>query len=150
MAFKLCPKCLHHYIKDDEIMCSFCKISIKNNALNKTKKSYAGKLSNSQLNGERFNINYDGYRRYLIKRGYAVNTDNGTGSTVYSYENALMKIAEIEGMSFSDMFRDINKLVIDYGPYGSKSDMGQNGHGTWSNALNRLKEFKDYVKFYMK
>ncbi len=40
MAFKLCPKCLHHYIKDDEIMCSFCKISIKNNALNKTKKSY--------------------------------------------------------------------------------------------------------------
>ena len=102
------------------------------------------------MNGERFNINYDGYRRYLIKRGYAVNTDNGTGSTVYSYENALMKIAEIEGMSFSDMFREVNKLVIDYGPYGSKSDMGQNGHGTWSNALNRLKEFKDYVKFYMK
>lgn len=150
MAFRLCPKCHLHYIKDDEAMCSFCKTAIKNNKTIKTKKAFAAKLTNSQLNGERFDLNYDGYRRYLIKRGYVVMTDKGTVSTVYSYEYALTCIAEVEYKSFGEMLRDVDELVREYGSNGTKSDMGQNGHGTWISALNRLKEFRDYVKFYMK
>lgn len=150
MAFRLCPECRVHYIKDDEEMCSSCKIKIKNKENLKTQNTGVGIFSDSQSNSKRFNVNYDGYRAYLIKRGYAVNTFKGTKSTVYSYEIALMKIAEIENMSFGDMFRDVNKLVTEYGLNGCKSELGQNGHGTWRNALNRLKDFKDYVKYNMK
>lgn len=149
MAFKVCPICLLHYIKDEEDMCSKCKIDIKNGK-RKVHKIHKGILSNKELNNIIFDVSYDGYREYLIERKYNEYTDKGLKSTAWSYTNALTCIAEEEGLSFIGLLNCADKLAIEYGLHGEKYYLGEIGKGTWRNALNRLKEFAEYVNFYMK
>ena len=106
MAFKVCPICLLHYIKDEEDMCSKCKIDIKNRKI-KVHKIHKGILSNNELNGKIFDLNYDGYKEYLIERNYTEYTDKGFKSTAWSYTNALTCIAEEEGLSFIGLLNKI-------------------------------------------
>lgn len=147
MSYKKCTKCDLNYIKVVEDLCEPCKSVNKGTD---TIKSRGDILSNHQLEGQIFKTDLSGYGMYLMKRNYGVYTEKGTESTTMSYVRSIVRIAERENMSFNEMMKDIKKLVNDYGLEGSKREIGNIGNGTWRNALNRLEEFKVYIKKYMK
>ena len=39
----------------------------------------------------------------------------------------------------------IDRLVLEYGINGIKKEKGDTGNGTWRNALNRLRDFRDFI-----
>ena len=82
------------------------------------------------------------FKNYLIARGYKEFTKSGTPSTVYDYCNRLKFIQEMEGYSsITCIVNNIDKLLIDYGPYGCKSKLGAKSHNAVISALRRFQEF---------
>lgn len=108
-------------------------------------KSYkrVGILENQQLGGKRFSVDLSGYILYLEARNYRVNTRK-------AYVRAIESICKDEKVSFMELLRKIDQYVKIYGRDGAKKDEGENGHATWRNALNRLQDFDEYIKIYMK
>lgn len=74
------------------------------------------------------------FRDYLSQKKYAENT-------IGSYLSAIKSICDIECVSYDELVMDIEQYVEDYGFNGKKNYLGQKGHGTWRNALNRLLDF---------
>lgn len=76
------------------------------------------------------------FREYLNINGYSPNTVN-------AYLSAIKQICLIEQISFCELFQDINDYVMQYRIGGKKEALGERGHGTWRNALNRLKDLSN-------
>ena len=136
--WKKCSRCNINYITEDEEYCSECL-----KELNPAPTTGGGVLGNDELGGERFSNDESGYSRYLVKRKYEY-------STTDMYSKALDSIKRIEKMTFGDMMDNVDKLVADYALDGEKKKLGETQHGTWRNALCRLKDFDSYIKNYMK
>ena len=100
----------------------------------------SAKLTNDQLKFQPFDDNLNGFKEYLIARGY-----NGM-----SYYSTIKAIASSESLSFKQMLDKIDTLVDEYGQSGIKADMGNRNNGGWRSALNRMQDFRNYLRDYLK
>ena len=80
------------------------------------------------------------YEKYLIDNGYKIESDSGNPSTVFAYGNAVEKILETEGLSWSDLAKDIDNIVNIYGENGPKWAIGKKSNETYINALRRFQD----------
>lgn len=81
------------------------------------------------------------FEKYLISEGYAVVTDSGNPSTVYSYLNAVESIRVDEGVSWDTLKTNIAAIVSKYDVGGAKELVGAKSNKTYINALKRFAEF---------
>ena len=81
------------------------------------------------------------FENYLIDAGYAVETDSGNPSTVYSYLNAVESIRVDEGISWDTLKTNISSIVPQYDVGGTKELVGAKSNKTYINALKRFAEF---------
>ena len=81
------------------------------------------------------------FEEYLINAGYKAETDTGNPSTVFSYTNAIKKVLEDEGLSWTSLQNDIENIVPLYDIGGSKQHIGAKSNCTVINALKRFNEF---------
>ena len=81
------------------------------------------------------------FENYLIDAGYAVETDSGNPSTVYSYLNAVESVRAEEGISWDTLKADIDDVVDKYDEGGLMSWYGAKSNKTVINALKRFAEF---------
>lgn len=100
----------------------------------------SAKLTNDQLKFQPFDDNLNGFKEYLIARGY-----NGI-----SYYSTIKAIASSESLSFKQMLDKIDALVDEYAQSGIKADMGNRNNGGWRSALNRMQDFRNYLRDYLK
>lgn len=98
-------------------------------------------LTHEKLNKHRDYTHHPGetkiehdYGQFLKNKGY-------TNNTILSYTSALKSICAIEGVTIDTLFNDIEKYAPAYRKTGEKNHLGEKGHGTWRNALNRLLDF---------
>ena len=82
--------------------------------------------------------NLANYEQFLKSNGY-------TNSTAKSYCSAIASIMKQENMTFVNLFNNLSILCVDYNKAGSKSALGNKGHGTWRNSLIQLDKFKAYL-----
>lgn len=75
-----------------------------------------------------------GYRQFLEKNNYS-------DTTISSYTSALKSIWNIENIDFVTLYHNIYEYAPMYDKDGCKNYLGQKGHGTWRNALNRLLDY---------
>lgn len=75
-----------------------------------------------------------GYRYFLKKNNYS-------DTTISSYTSALNSICKIENIDFDTLYHNIYEYAPMYDKDGCKNYLGQKGHGTWRNALNRLLDY---------
>lgn len=75
-----------------------------------------------------------GYRYFLEKNDYS-------DTTISSYTSALNSICNIENIDFVTLYHNIYEYAPMYDKDGCKNYLGQKGHGTWRNALNRLLDY---------
>lgn len=101
--------------------------------------SKSAKLTNDQLKSQPFDDNLNGFKEYLIARGYGA-----------SYSSAIKAITSSESLSFKHLLDEIDTLVKEYGPSGAKANMGNKNNGGWRNALNRMQDFRNYLRDYLK
>ena len=82
------------------------------------------------------------YIAYLVKEGYKEWTDNGDPSTAQQYAYAVEKVMRNEHIErYSELDKHIFRLVCEYGEYGEKSELGEEGNNTVRSALRRFLEF---------
>lgn len=81
------------------------------------------------------------FEQYLIDQGYAIETDSGNPSTVYSYLNAVESIRVDEGISWDALKTNISSIVPQYDVGGVKELIGAKSNKTYINALKRFAEF---------
>lgn len=81
------------------------------------------------------------FEQYLIDQGYAIETDRGNPSTVYSYLNAVESIRVDEGISWDTLKTNISAIVPQYDVGGDKELIGAKSNKTYINALKRFAEF---------
>lgn len=81
------------------------------------------------------------FERYLIDQGYAIETDSGNPSTVYSYLNAVESIRVDEGISWDTLKANIASIVPLYDVGGAKELIGAKSNKTYINALKRFADF---------
>ena len=81
------------------------------------------------------------FEQYLIDQGYAIETDSGNPSTVYSYLNAVESIRIEEGMSWDTLKSNVSSIVPQYDVGGVKELIGAKSNKTYINALKRFAEF---------
>jgi hypothetical protein len=81
------------------------------------------------------------FEHYLIDQGYAVETDSGNPSTVYSYVSAVESVRAEEGISWDTLKMNIDRLVSKYDEGGLMSWFGAKSNKTVINALKRFAEF---------
>ena len=81
------------------------------------------------------------FEKYLMSEGYAVETDSGYPSTVYSYLNAVDAIRVDEGISWDTLKTNISAIVPRYDVGGDKELIGAKSNKTYINALKRFAEF---------
>ena len=92
------------------------------------------------LRGTCFTSQIENASIYVIDNGYKIESDSGNPSTVYAYGNAVEKILETEGLSWSDLAKDIDNLVNIYGENGPKWAIGKKSNETYINALRRFQD----------
>ena len=80
------------------------------------------------------------FEQYLIDQGYAIETDSGNPSTVYSYLNAVEAIRVDEGISWDTLKANISSIVPQYDVGGAKELVGAKSNKTYINALKRFAE----------
>ena len=80
------------------------------------------------------------FENYLIDAGYAVETESGNPSTVYSYLNAVESVRAEEGISWDTLKADIDRIVSKYDEGGQKAWFGAKSNKTVINALKRFAE----------
>ncbi|MGN0919739.1 MAG: hypothetical protein ACI4OR_03165 [Alphaproteobacteria bacterium] len=88
----------------------------------------------------------DDFKQWLKGQGYSECTPSGKPSTVFDYPKRIEKVSQNEGMSVNDLSRNIDNVLSQYGPSGSKAGLGQASHSAVLNALRRFKEFLDDQK----
>ena len=81
------------------------------------------------------------FENYLIDAGYAVETESGNPSTVYSYLNAVESVRAEEGISWDTLKADVDRIVNKYDEGGQKAWFGAKSNKTVINALKRFAEF---------
>ena len=81
------------------------------------------------------------FEQYLIDQGYAIETDSGNPSTVYSYLNAVESIRVDEGISWYTLKTNVSSIVPQYDVGGVKELIGAKSNKTYINALKRFAEF---------
>ena len=81
------------------------------------------------------------FENYLIDAGYAVETESGNPSTVYSYLNAVESVRAEEGISWDTLKADIDRIVNKYDEGGQMAWFGAKSNKTVINALKRFTEF---------
>lgn len=81
------------------------------------------------------------FEQYLIDQGYAIETDSGNPSTVYSYRNAVESIRVDEGVSWDTLKANIASIVPQYDVGGAKELVGAKSNKTYINALKRFADF---------
>lgn len=81
------------------------------------------------------------FEQYLIDQGYAIETDSGNPSTVYSYLNAVESIRVDEGISWDALKTNVSSIVPQYDVGGVKELIGAKSNKTYINALKRFAEF---------
>lgn len=77
------------------------------------------------------------YKIYLILNGYSNNT-------IAQYISAINGIISEEHINLNEFVKNIDSVICDYDCNGKKSYLGEKGHNTWINSLNRFKEFLDF------
>ena len=113
----------------------------KKSSGNKTKSSTShnslkgSRLSNENLVGQSFEDSITGFKDYLKSRGY----------NPYSYVSGINAVIREEGLTFKELELHIDRLVLEYGINGIKKEKGDTGNGTWRNALNRLRDFRNFI-----
>ncbi len=110
----------------------------------------SAKKKNSELNNEFFDYDLSGFAMYLFKRGYSSFATSGANSTCLGYSDAITKICLRENLNFRGLCQNIREIANEYSLDGRKRKQGENGHGTWRNALKRLEEFVEYQEKYLK
>lgn len=83
------------------------------------------------------------FEDYLIKAGYKCESVGGNQSTVYSYSKAVESVMDEEGITYSELVRNISAIASKYDIGGDKVDFGNKSNRTYINALRR---FEDYVE----
>lgn len=81
------------------------------------------------------------FENYLIDAGYAIETESGNPSTVYSYLNAVESVRAEEGISWDTLKADIDRIVSKYDEGGQMAWFGAKSNKTVINALKRFAEF---------
>ena len=81
------------------------------------------------------------FEQYLIDQDYAVETDSGNPSTVYSYLNAVESIRVDEGISWDTLKTNVSSIVPLYDVGGAKELVGAKSNKTYINALKRFADF---------
>ncbi len=141
----LIPPAEKEYTGEEEINIAY-RAGGKNNTYkkssgNKTKSSTShnslkgSRLSNENLVGQSFEDTITGFKEYLKARGY----------NPYSYVSGINAVIREEGLTFEEVKLHIDRLVLEYGINGIKKEKGDTGNGTWRNALNRLRDFRDFI-----
>lgn len=82
------------------------------------------------------------FEKYLIAEGYAVETNSGNPSTVYSYVNAVESVRAEEGISWDTLKADIDDVVDKYDEGGLMSWFGAKSNRT---VISALKQFAGFV-----
>ena len=82
------------------------------------------------------------FEKYLITEGYAVETNSGNPSTVYSYVNAVESVRAEEGISWDTLKADIDDIVDKYEEGGLMSWFGAKSNRT---IISALKQFAGFV-----
>ena len=85
-------------------------------------------------NGRSVSSELKGYRQFLEKNNYS-------DTTISSYTSAINSICNMEKIDFVTLYHNIYEYAPMYDKDGSKNYLGQKGHGTWRNALNRLLDY---------
>lgn len=81
------------------------------------------------------------FENYLIASGYSIETPSGNPSTVNSYITAVNSILDDEGLSWSSLIDQIDRVVPIYDEGGAKEDVGSKSNYTYLNALRRFQDF---------
>ena len=81
------------------------------------------------------------FEKYLIGKRYAVETDSGNPSTVYSYLNAVESIRVDEGVSWDTLKANISTILPQYDVGGAREAFGAKSHRTVICALMRFADF---------
>lgn len=81
------------------------------------------------------------FENYLIDAGYAVETESGNPSTVYSYLNAVESVRAEEGVSWDTLKADIDRIVSKYDEGGLMAWFGAKSNRTVISALKRFAEY---------
>ena len=81
------------------------------------------------------------FENYLIDVGYAVETESGNPSTVYSYLNAVESVRVEEGVSWDTLKADIERIVNKYDEGGLMAWFGAKSNRTVISALKRFADF---------
>ena len=81
------------------------------------------------------------FELYLISKGYKQFTPSGHPSTVYDYCKRIDFIANEEGLNWTDLAKQIEKILPLYDDCGPKQDLGRKSHHAVINALRRFSEF---------
>ncbi len=138
MEKKLCRRCGVNYIYDGGDMCNVCR---KGEAM-KTSKPQGERKTIKFPNppGKKYTLSFDGYENFLDDCNYKA-------AGLYTY--ALRQIGEKEKKDFIGLLVQSERLMKEYAQDGKKREAGQNGNGTWRNALARLHDFDSYISTYM-
>lgn len=64
-----------------------------------------------------------------------------TDNTAYQYRNAVANIAKHENLGLSELMATVSTLASAYAKDGEKASLGNEGKGTWRNALRRFEEY---------
>ncbi len=142
-----CPKCnLNYLVHEDDKLCANCLNQTRNSP---TKIHTSTKKKNYELKNKSFDYDLSGFGLYLFERGYSGFAESGANSTVIGYSDAIVKVCERENLSFDELCQYINRIAQEYSLDGIKRKFGENGKGTWRNALKRLEEFVEYQEKYL-
>ena len=84
---------------------------------------------------------FNDFEDYLVKSGYKCESEVGHQSTVYSYSKAVESVLEEEGITYSELVRNISSIASKYDIGGEKVDFGNKSNRTYINALRRFEEY---------
>ena len=86
----------------------------------------------------------DAFEKYLINKGYKIETDKGKRSTVYFYLDAVELVRSEEGLSWDCLKKNISSVIPQYEKGGAKEVIGARQHRTVIDALKQFSEFVDH------
>ena len=115
-------------------------------------KTYTDDEINRALSGLNLSITQNAYTESHIKPFSTANCDlenkfqdyllkKYSPNTTSAYLSAIRQICKIEQVNLENLYNSIEEYAPKYRPDGEKNHLGQRGHATWKNALERLFDF---------
>lgn len=83
----------------------------------------------------------DKFEGWLIGKGHPVKTPSGLKSTTPDYIGRVKKVAKEESLSIEELAQNIDVILPQYLPGGSKEDEGYKSHKAVSSALQKFRDF---------